>query len=299
MPYLRTLPNGPAGKLAAALKGRRQGRGWVALCPAHTERTASLKIDEGPDGKVLIHCFGGCDQQSVISVLRQRGLWEQHNAIPTVEQMEYRRRDDERRVAERIASVSRIWNDAQNPQGTPAEQYLHSRRLTLPPELCGSVLRYHPTVPFEGDILPCLLAAFRSIETDKLTAIHRIRLDQPERWPKAQRMMLGAVAGSAVKLDPAGDRLVVGEGIETALAARQLGLRPVWALGSSGGIKALLPITGVEAITILGERDNGSNLNAARECCNKWQPRSVFLAMPPTGFKDFNDFLMERKNAAA
>jgi hypothetical protein len=251
---------------------------------------------------VLFKCHAGCSQLQVIDALRALGLWgnEQPNASITAEHIEWRKRDDERLAAERVASVSRIWNDAQNnPQGTLAEQYLSSRSLNLPQELCGYVLRFHPACPWDGDIVPCLLAAFRSVETDRLTAIHRIRLDQPEQWPKAQRMMLGAVTGSAIKLDPAGNRLVVGEGIETCLAARQLGLRPVWALGSSSGIKALLPIAGVEAITILGERDNGSNLNAARECCNTWRQHRTFLVMPPSGFKDFNDLLMERKNASA
>ena len=45
--------------------------------------------------------------------------------------------------------------------------------------------------------------------------------------------MLGVVAGAAVKLDAAGEALAIGEGVETAMAARQLGLRPVWAVGSA------------------------------------------------------------------
>ena len=75
-------------------------------------------------------------------------------------------------------------------------------------------------------------------------------------------MMLGTVAGSAVKLDLVGDRLAVGEGVETCMAARQLGLRPVWALGTAGGIEKLPLIDGVDELTILGENDNGANRNA-------------------------------------
>ena len=48
--------------------------------------------------------------------------------------------------------------------------------------------------------------------------------------------MLGIVHRAAVKLDPAGDTLHVGEGVETVLAARQLGHAPAWALGSVGMI---------------------------------------------------------------
>src|SRR3954453_2474967 len=42
---------------------------------------------------------------------------------------------------------------------------------------------------------------------------------------------------SAIKLDPDEDvtsGLVIGEGLETTLSARQVGLRPAWALGSAG-----------------------------------------------------------------
>jgi hypothetical protein len=76
-------------------------------------------------------------------------------------------------------------------------------------------------------------------------------------------------------------------------------MRPAWALGSSGGIKTFAPLAGVNELTILGEHDKGSNRNVAGACCNAWTGRRVTLAMPPAGFKDHNDFLMERKNVAA
>jgi hypothetical protein len=287
-----------AEDLARHLGGRRNGKQWLARCPGHDDRTPSLSIGYGFDGRILVHCHAGCSQDDVIGALRERGLWDegQRNTSLNVEQIDRRRRDDERRAAERVANVSRIWNEAHNPQDTLAEQYLRSRGLNLPPELCGSVLRFHPACPWEHETIPCLLAAFRAVETDKLTAIHRIRLDQPKRWPKAQRMMLGPVNGSAVKLDPVGSSLAIGEGVETCLAARQLGLRPVWALGSSGAIKTFLPVAGVDELMIIGENDNnGSNRNAADECERSWKPRTVLLVAPPQEFKDFNDLIMDRR----
>ena len=148
--------------------------------------------------------------------------------------------------------------------------------------------------------MPCMIAAFRSIKDNSVKAVHRIRLDQSQRWPKTERKMLGVIGGSAVKLDPVwATSLVIGEGIETCMAARQLGFRPVWAAGSTANIKDLKPVEGVEELTILGERDHGANRNAADECCQRWIGRNVFYVMPPSGFKDFNDLIMERKNAAA
>ena len=39
---------------------------WIACCPAHDDRTPSLAVRELDDGRILLHCFGGCDVQSVL-----------------------------------------------------------------------------------------------------------------------------------------------------------------------------------------------------------------------------------------
>jgi hypothetical protein len=36
------------------------GKGHKAQCPAHGDKTPSLSVKEGDDGRVLIHCFAGC-----------------------------------------------------------------------------------------------------------------------------------------------------------------------------------------------------------------------------------------------
>ena len=91
-------------------------------------------------------------------------------------------------------------------------------------------------------------------------------------------MMAGPVAGAAVKLDPDDGvtlGLVVAEGVETAMAARMLGYRPTWALGSAGAIASLPVLGGIEAITILGEADDGgANARAAEACANDGSPRA-------------------------
>lgn len=49
------------------LEGTRRSSpvSWVALCPAHEDRHPSLSVREASDGRVLIHCFAGCDPASV------------------------------------------------------------------------------------------------------------------------------------------------------------------------------------------------------------------------------------------
>jgi putative DNA primase/helicase len=63
-----------AESLARALGGRRVGSQWMALCPAHNDRSPSLAIQDG-NGKVLVKCHGGCEQDVVIEALKALGLW--------------------------------------------------------------------------------------------------------------------------------------------------------------------------------------------------------------------------------
>ena len=64
-----------AEAIAVALGGRKVGSGWVTRCPAHDDQRPSLSISAGIGGKVLVRCFAGCDQESVLAALRGRGLW--------------------------------------------------------------------------------------------------------------------------------------------------------------------------------------------------------------------------------
>ena len=51
-------------------KLRRTGDGkWLACCPAHNDKHPSLAIKQTDDGKILIHCFAGCDVETIVSSL--------------------------------------------------------------------------------------------------------------------------------------------------------------------------------------------------------------------------------------
>lgn len=57
--------------LLARLEGvRRSGRGWMARCAAHSDRSPSLSIMEGEDGRIVLHCFAGCTIEEICSALR-------------------------------------------------------------------------------------------------------------------------------------------------------------------------------------------------------------------------------------
>ena len=51
---------------------RSTGKGrWLARCPAHDDRRASLAVRELDDGRVLVHDFAGC---AIAEVLQAVGL---------------------------------------------------------------------------------------------------------------------------------------------------------------------------------------------------------------------------------
>src|SRR5688572_23496406 len=45
---------------------KRSGAGWMAKCPGHRDGTASLKIDVGTDGRILLKCFAGCETPAIV-----------------------------------------------------------------------------------------------------------------------------------------------------------------------------------------------------------------------------------------
>src|SRR5262245_22843725 len=48
---------------------KKTGSGFIAKCPAHNDKQASLSISEGEDGRVLLHCFAGCSVEQIVHAL--------------------------------------------------------------------------------------------------------------------------------------------------------------------------------------------------------------------------------------
>jgi len=56
---------------ADLVQAQRTGAGrWKARCPAHADRSPSLSIRAGNDGRVLLRCFAGCALDSILGALR-------------------------------------------------------------------------------------------------------------------------------------------------------------------------------------------------------------------------------------
>lgn len=60
----------PIENILNRLEGvQKAGKAFKALCPAHPDRSPSLSIKEGDDGRVLLHCFAGCEVRAVVAAL--------------------------------------------------------------------------------------------------------------------------------------------------------------------------------------------------------------------------------------
>lgn len=60
----------PAENLIQRLaKVRGRNGSWTACCPAHEDKGPSLAVRELPDGRVLVHCFAGCETESVLGAV--------------------------------------------------------------------------------------------------------------------------------------------------------------------------------------------------------------------------------------
>jgi putative DNA primase/helicase len=110
----------------------------------------------------------------------------------------------------------------------------------------------------------------------------------------ASSMMLGPCRGGAVRLADPGDVLMIGEGIETCLAAMEATGHPAWAALSTSGLRTLDRPKDVRDVIVLADGDQAGEM-AAQECAVRWrrQGRRVRIACPPQGM-DFNDMLLGR-----
>lgn len=281
--------------MALALGGDVAGSSVICPGPGHSARDRSLSVTPAPAAAegFLVYSHAGDDWRDCRDhVLSRLGG-------SRVQERAQRSRPVTPPTADRTAVAIALWKSASDPRGTRVERYLSTRGLDLPDDIAGRVARYHDACPWraaDGSIerQPAMLTAFRSIADDRLVAVHRTLLSEDGR--KLDRRMLGPVGGAAIKID--GDQdveqaLTICEGFETGLAGRELGFRPVWALGSAGAIGALAVLSGIDALTILAETDDsGANERAARACGNRWSAadREVILATPRV-VGDMNDAL--------
>lgn len=197
-----------------------------------------------------------------------------------------------------LQSAERIWSHTEGITGTAGESYLAKRGIALDdvPEHGG--LRWHPRCPWESGNTPCIVARFTDAITGEPRGIYRRPVNGDK--PKA----LGPMSGCVIRLwsdDAVTEGLVIGEGIETVLAAatrithKGTMLQPAWACGCANNVANFPVLTGIEALTILVDADqSGTGQGVAEQCAQRWWAagREVTRLTPADLGNDFNDMVV-------
>jgi putative DNA primase/helicase len=143
---------GTAG-IARQLGATRQGRNWRVPCPCGCGY--ALSFCDGADGRLLVHCYGGCDFPRVYAELVQYGLLDGDDVdlgSPPSELITPFRNDADqrRRKIQQAREIydSGVWDER-------IDVYLRSREIRL----TSPVLRFQEQAPHRlGARLPAMLA---------------------------------------------------------------------------------------------------------------------------------------------
>jgi putative DNA primase/helicase len=275
--------------LARQLGLRRSGRRYIGSCPA-CGYSDSFAVCDGADHP-LVFCHACQDTDAVILAIRRRGLW-QHSTDTKKSNLAQMPAGELSRAGVRARE---LWIQAAPARGTLVETYLRSRGIVapLPPTLRFlSQAQHSPS----NQMLPAMLAAVTVWPERRPCAVHRtfLAVDGNGKAPvDTPRMTLGPCRRGAVRLAEATDQLMVGEGIETCLAAMQATGKPAWAALSTAGLRNLEIPEHVKEVIVLADGDLPGE-EAAQFAARRWvhQGRRVRIAMAPKG-KDFNDLLLD------
>lgn len=208
--------------------------------------------------------------------------------------------------------IDSLWNDAlEITDSCLANQYLKARGIRLPPNM--NCLRWIPELKYWDSesntytgTYPALLAAVKNAEGEILT-IHRTYLS-PDGSSKAKvsspkKLMpaAGSLAGASIRLvlplrrDSGDIALGVAEGIETALAVRQLFGIPTWSCVSASLLGKFVPPPKVTSIYIFADNDRSGTGQRVSEQLGQRLAREGYKVRvhTPDSEGDWNDVLFE------
>ena len=207
-----------------------------------------------------------------------------------------------------------LWNTGSYIADTAAENYLNNRAIKSGDFSFG--LRFKSSVMVmtaAGKLqLPCMVAAIRDREY-RVVATHKTFLDSygnKADIPNPKRLSPlnegETITGCAVYLKKPKKKLIVSEGIETALSAWQIaGSDPevgCAALISASFFRGFLPPEGVEEVLIYADRDrSGTGLEAAKALAENLVKHNIHgkILLPKQELKDnqkgidWNDILRQ------
>jgi hypothetical protein len=207
-----------------------------------------------------------------------------------------------------VASIRRIVAGVRATLGSPGERYLRETRRIDTSAIADLLARtdaigWNPSVyfnepghPLHGQKLGCIVGIMTNPATvQRSGAISRTYIGPDGK--KVCKAKTHGEGGGIVRLSPDEDvfeGLFLAEGLETALAAAALGLKPIWATGSAGTMGKFPVLAGIECLTLISDHDaNGAGERAAREAEERWLAagREVRILRAKAVGYDLNDAL--------
>ena len=300
----------PLHHLVAMTGGFVRQAGMAANIPApgHGRHDRSVALRLGFDGKVLVTCFGDSTWKEVLRDLRALGLVDcrdrlvrtgsDHDGFRSAPVARQRFAQD---VEERIEAARAIWAGARPIRRTLSEAYLQRRSIMRP--VSNQAIQHNQDVPLSVYRPGCtrrpgMVCAFRSAGGE-VTGVEITYLDHHGRRDDrllVSRKTVGCVPlGSAARLDPAAEEMVVGEGVATTLSATERFRLPGWALGSVVNLRRWNPPEVVRRVVIAADA-NHVGRTAADQLAEHLKSLGVQaeIRIPPDGYGDWNDVANER-----
>jgi phage/plasmid primase-like uncharacterized protein len=277
-------------EIAEALNLKRAGLAYRGDCPA-CGYAGTFSVTE-KDGRALWWCASCQDRDGLTAAVRSvvAGDWAAPaGAVPPLAVD----------PASRTRAALALWDASMPVSGTLAAVYLAARGLVGE---ASPALRFHPALrhPNAPGTFPAMVALIVSTQTGEPVAIHRTYLRR-DGSGKADldpsKASKGPMAGGAIMLHdlrPSAP-LVIGEGIESSLAAGRMMGAPAWAAVAAGNMQRITPPAEPSEIIIAADPDPVGQ-REAWAASDAWQAagRRVRVAVPDTTGQDFNDLLRAR-----
>ena len=270
-------PVRPIERIAAVVDGVRwksSGNGFMARCPSHSDREASLSVDEADDERALVRCFAGCTAATVIAAC---GLsWSDCFADVSKPREEPNNRKKPPRV-----------EDLGVPTPTQVEALTTTRRIQRPADLAALGVRRVRVWGAEWCGFPTLAGSW------KLWAVNadgRPRLDESGRLVRRNvldsSLVLTPALRAALTSATSPVRFYDVEG-ESDLLALVSCAPEVAALTGTGGASNLsghelhretLECLASSKVVIIRDRDDAGRQGAAK-AANFWQSRGAIVSV--------------------
>ena len=282
------------GAFSEAVIRYTKGVAGMHKCPAHDDAKPSLSVSI-TGGKALANCKTGCTQQQLADAFKSLGLWPDRTTYKAPETSEWAAKESEYELYRRWRPAFIKLFEAQHGKNRGdvdlVKRYLGSRSINVMPKSAW----VHET----GEIVFPVVDADGALLGAQCLSVDRVK----GGFKKQEVRTYGAVKGGFIPLGEieAGAPVVVGEGIETTLAAMQLSGVAAGAatMGTAGLAQVRLPRAG--RVYVAADNDeSGVGLKAGTALVTRLaaEGREAVIVLPEYAGEDWNDVVVKDSDSA-